>query len=359
MANSRKFFALLDLDFDFDACSTGYLRGTVPDRYPYGLENLPEGWELTFSPTYRGPRIFWALRRFFVKVSGFDLAASLFRWRQMRAADVVYAHCEADYLAAALLLRVLRRRRPFLVGHTIWMFAEWKDMSMPKKLLIKWAMKRVDLFIYNAEPNRLLGAEIYPDGTHVFVPFGVSDTFHSANSCTDATSSIPLILAVGNDRSRDWDLLADALNGLPIAVDIRLATRRDVDDIVGAVVRETADVRELCDLYRTAACLVVASKPNSHAGGITCILEGAAMGVPIVATDTGGVRDYLDAQYIELVAAGDVAALRQGIVNILAAPVSARERAARTRDFAAQRYTNTGYWKRVTKLIDGEVAQRS
>lgn len=64
------------------------------------------------------------------------------------------------------------------------------------------------------------------------------------------------------------------------------------------------------------------------------LLEAAAAGVPIVATDTGGTREILgdDGDGARLVPTGDAAALAAALVQSLTDPHTARRRAARARE---------------------------
>ena len=54
-------------------------------------------------------------------------------------------------------------------------------------------------------------------------------------------------------------------------------------------------------------------KPNLHASGITVIFEAVVLGIPIVCTDAGGLRDYFPGGEICLVPPGDPRALREAV----------------------------------------------
>jgi len=343
---------LLPVEMDFDDYAQSFARGTAPDRCPYGLENLPEGWELKPPSAVTRNRLIDVVRRAVRRLSDADLVGALMRWRDIRDADVIYAHFEADYLGAAFLLRLMRQRRPIVIGHTIWLFAVWDRLPAWKRRLLRSTMRRVDLFVYNAEPNCGFGSTIVPEGRHEYVPFGVSNIF-SATPPWSPRDGKPLVLCVGNDRSRDWDVLADALASLPLDVDIRLATSQSPRRIDSAIVRPTGDFAELCELYRTASCLVLASMPNMHAGGITTMLEGAAVGVPIVATDAGGLRAYFGDSEVAYVPPRDPLALRSAIVQQLRNPVEAQRMAQRARSRVRESgYSNAMYWERIAACLD-------
>ncbi len=69
------------------------------------------------------------------------------------------------------------------------------------------------------------------------------------------------------------------------------------------------DNATLFPLYDEATVLVVPLKTNLHAGGITVIQEGMFMGIPIIASDTGGLRDYFDDDCVRYIPVGDQAQL--------------------------------------------------
>ncbi|MBD8078967.1 glycosyltransferase [Cellulosimicrobium arenosum] len=88
------------------------------------------------------------------------------------------------------------------------------------------------------------------------------------------------------------------------------------------------------------AVLVHASPVPEPFGQV--VVEGMARGVPVVATDAGGVPEIVGrgAQALgELVAPGDVRALGEAIVAVLDDPVGSAERAERARVTVAERFT--------------------
>ena len=351
--------AILDEGLDFPAYAAAYERGQAPDRYPYGLEGLPEGWDLRF-PVARAPsRIRGLVRRVVRRATGVDAVAALGRWSDIRQADVIYSHSEADYLGVALVLRLMRARRPVLVGQTIWLFAGWADLPPWRQRWLRYLMSRVDLFVYNARDNARLGEEIMPAGRHRYVPFGVSRVFGEAGVWAGGRRGNPLVVSVGNDRARDWRTLAGAVDGLPATVDVRLASREAPPGMERAETRATTSVPELCALYRDAALLVVPLLPNAHASGITTILEGAAVGTPLVATDAGGLREYFDDDAIRFVAPGDPGALRSAMMDLLGdRDLAASTGAAARAVVAREGYTNDAYWRRVIDEVNAYVTER-
>jgi glycosyltransferase involved in cell wall biosynthesis len=84
------------------------------------------------------------------------------------------------------------------------------------------------------------------------------------------------------------------------------------------------DPAELSAHYRGAD---VVAQPSHREGFGLVAAEALLAGTPVVATDSGGVREVLDAE--ELVGVGDVEALAAALARVAAAPAGARRSAAR------------------------------
>jgi glycosyltransferase involved in cell wall biosynthesis len=68
--------------------------------------------------------------------------------------------------------------------------------------------------------------------------------------------------------------------------------------------------------YERATVAVVPLLPNLHASGITAIQEGVLAGVPVIATDVGGLRAYFSDDEITFIPEGDAAALRDAVARV-------------------------------------------
>ncbi|MFP4906480.1 glycosyltransferase, partial [Paraburkholderia sp. BR14261] len=112
------------------------------------------------------------------------------------------------------------------------------------------------------------------------------------------------VAAIGNDRDRDWTTLVSAL-GNDLRYEVRIATRRRMPASARAdnveIVR-VSGIKQQHALYDWADIIVVPLRPNTHASGITVMLEAAALGKPMIATKVGALEDYFDdkaASYVE------------------------------------------------------------
>jgi glycosyltransferase involved in cell wall biosynthesis len=169
------------------------------------------------------------------------------------------------------------------------------------------------------------------------------------------------LAALGNDMHRDWSTLLRAFAGrseYELAIASRQLTQwrlRNAPNVRLVKAQTEADVRQL---YQWADIVVVPLKHNRHASGITVIFEGIISGVPVVATDTGGLRAYFSDDEIAYVPLNAPDAMR-GMVGSLCAD-RARSLAmvakAQRRMLTAE-LTKQGYAKRHRKLTEDLLQQ--
>jgi len=75
---------------------------------------------------------------------------------------------------------------------------------------------------------------------------------------------------------------------------------------------------EIEELYKWADVSVVPLKPNLHASGITAVAEAALFGVPVICTDTGGIRGYFSKEEVRYVLPRDPEALSRALQQLAA-----------------------------------------
>ena len=74
--------------------------------------------------------------------------------------------------------------------------------------------------------------------------------------------------------------------------------------------------RHLFSLYDWADMVVVTLKQNLHASGITVLQEATVLGLPVICSDTGGLRAYFSDEEIYFVPPGDPAELQKAIAKL-------------------------------------------
>ncbi|MRG60097.1 glycosyltransferase [Agromyces sp. CFH 90414] len=284
-------------------------RGEVLDRTPYGYDLAASRFELAWSQSHAEGARARRIRRSLAARLGFDVVHAWRNRRMLAAADVIWTHTEREHLAVAAMHRMRsRRRRAKVIAQTIWLWDAWPELSRSRRRFTAWLLRTNDIEAVHSRVN-LAVARTVSGRPVVLVPFG------SANPFEPTAADGDLVLAVGNDRHRDWATLADAARRLP-HLSFRVATSAAAAARVAwpenVEVRPAAGRAELELLYSRASVVVLPLRPNAHASGATSLIEAIAAGRRIITTRAGGIEEYggRDARYVE---PGDPTALAEAI----------------------------------------------
>lgn len=170
-----------------------------------------------------------------------------------------------------------------------------------------------------------------------YIPHGIdTDVFRPATSPRDDSPDgvEHQVLVVGSHR-RDFETLGAVVRELERKapeVQFVLVTRASAADSFrshrNVEVKGYIEEPELIRLYQQAAVVL---QPMEESTANNSILEGLACGVPIVATDVGGVGAYVNEGCAELTGAGDAEGMADAILRITRDPALRTEmrRAAR------------------------------
>ncbi|WP_321782771.1 glycosyltransferase [Paraburkholderia sp. J94] len=246
-------------------------------------------------------------RRALKAALGFDLVHA---WRNRRAildSDVIWTHTEQEHLAVAAVLLMHAKKggaRPLLLAQSVWLLDRWPGYGALRRAAYKRLLKRADLLTTLASENAALCGDFFGrNARHVLYGLNTQDFPLCPPSHWKPNTPVR-IAGIGNDRDRDWTTLAAAL-GNDARYQVRIATRRRIPAEVRAPNVEIVSVSGLQQqhaLYDWADIIVVPLRPNTHASGITVMLEAAALGKPMIVTKVGALEDYFDenaAYYVE------------------------------------------------------------
>jgi glycosyltransferase involved in cell wall biosynthesis len=118
---------------------------------------------------------------------------------------------------------------------------------------------------------------------------------------------------------RDWQTLITAFSNID-RYEVKIASTKIKPKLVAGsnnvkVISAVAadDVKKL---YEWADVIVVPLTPNLHASGITVVLESIILAVPLVCTDTGGLRAYFSSAEVCYVPPSAPLAMRAAVEEL-------------------------------------------
>ena len=296
------------------------MNGDIPglnERLPYGYYHA-EGSNcvVSHSEDLEENMVVASLRRVTRKIAGCDLVHA---WRNRKAifdSDVVWTHTELEHLAVLALFPIHRRAcRPTLIAQTVWLFDKWPRISALRRWIYRRLMSQADVLTVLSPENLKIARRLFPQARSELVLFGVRS--EPTIPPTQCRPHRPVrIASLGSDIHRDWQTLAAVAaswTGCTVRIASTTIKRRSLDHIPNVSVVELKNAREVSEFYAWADVVVVPLKPNFHVSGITVILEAVLSGVPVICTDTGGLRAYFSDDEVRYVAANDAAALRHAL----------------------------------------------
>ncbi|WP_206996252.1 glycosyltransferase [Trinickia mobilis] len=318
---------------------------------------------LTYSCDAKESKPVSVARRALKLVLGFDLIHTLRNRDEILRSDVIWTHTEAEHLAVALVLLLAgeRGRKPLLLAQSVWLFDKWRGYGALRRWVYRKLLARADVLTTLARDNAEL-CRRYLKRDAIRVHYGLNMTdFPLAEPHTWQPHAPLRIAAIGNDRDRDWTTLVKAFGNDP-RYTVRLATRRKIPQALHAPNVQIAPASGLAkqrELYDWADLVVVPLRPNYHASGITVVLEAAALGKPVIATDVGGLRDYFTAQQVSYVPPHDAAALRRAADALAAHPEATLSRVwAAGAQLTARRLTTQHFAQQHVQITRAMLSER-
>lgn len=258
---------------------------------------------------------------------------------RVRSADVVYVSGEDVGVFAALAARALPGPRPrYVVRVERHRYGRTPRRRRVHRTAMRAALRAVDVAVCRtaAVAERLRddaspGTRVEVFGQEIDVAF-----FDPQARATDPVAPPidgPYLLTAGLER-RDIDTLLDAYGlierrlgvecprlviaaGSPWSKDAFATTR----ELPAGVTVGSFGPLEMRELYREALVVVLSVLPTERACGMNVVGEAWAMGRPVIASATDGLREYvIDEVSGRLVAPGDARALADVLVDLLGRP---------------------------------------
>ncbi|MBC9227701.1 glycosyltransferase family 4 protein [Aeromicrobium sp. zg-636] len=317
---------VLGHDQDVESWRLRHRAGEVADGTPYGYDAADEVFEMRWSVAHAERPVVRRIRARLVSALGFDLVHAWRNRRLIRWADVVWTHTEREHLAVAAVQALRPRRRTPVLAQSVWLWDRWPTWGATRRALVARLLRTHPVECTHSRVNREISAATVPGRRVIVLPFGttVPALDPSSAGAPGDRSGRPLVLALGNDVDRDWDLFLAVTEQLP-ELDFRIAChRRSIREMpwpAHVSCGPAASRAEVDELFGDAAVVAVPLRPNRHASGATTCIEATGAGRPVVATATGGIEDYLPPE-TDLVTVGDVDGWVRALREVVGSPAT-------------------------------------
>ncbi|MFL9989957.1 glycosyltransferase [Paraburkholderia sediminicola] len=315
----RKAFVLLWAGISVENWKKSFDEGIRPDRSPYGYHYLEEsGFDVLYSKSVRESYLSMIIRKVISRIFRADLVHAMRNIRGMAKSDYIFTHTDRETFAVLLLRAVF----PWLIKaktvcQIIWTPDLLKQQNKFGARILGAVLRKADLVITLSSQNQEWLNQLDSRINARSVKFGVCrDSFSAEVLPAIREDSALRILAIGNDEHRDWKTFCAALSEVS-DVRVRVLSRtfeKSVASYPGDWEIESANsLGEVKDAYAWADLVVVPLKSNMHASGITCVLEAAFLGVPVIAANTGGLTDYFEEGEVMYYETGSTESLRSQV----------------------------------------------
>ena len=305
----------------------------INDQTPYGYARADAmGCRVSFSGPAEKGRMRTLARLALRGLLGFDYLHARASRQKICAADVIWTYTELQFLGAAAVLSRLPKGapRPKLIGQSVWLFDHWRRLSPVHRWLFRRLIRHVDVLTVHSPDNHRIAQDLFPHARVELVLFGIPN--ETAEAPRPRPADPIRVLCLGNDRDRDWKTAIAALGGeqgidlmiLSTTASPSLASGRSNVTITGVKSND-----ELKRHLREATLMLVPLKENTHASGITAMQEAALFALPVIATDTGGLRAYFDDRAVRYVRPYDREHILSAVRGLAADPQARLQQAER------------------------------
>jgi glycosyltransferase involved in cell wall biosynthesis len=293
-------FVHLAYGFDDALWTQRWREGTligINEPRPYGYHRAAaHGCEVSYSRDHAEGTLARAARLGLRGLLGFDLLHAFRNRAGILRADAVWTHTESQNLSVLALLRLARRpprgaARPVVIAQCVWLFDHLTRFE-PRAALWRALLRDADVITVHSPENLAVAQRMFPGRRVELVRYGIcTDEIKPARA---RASERPLrVIAVGNDRHRDWLTLTAAVRDrawCELRIVSQTAPRSLAKNAPNIECSRVANNAALKAAYDWADVAVVALKPNLHASGLTAIQEATVRGLPVIASDVGGLR---------------------------------------------------------------------
>jgi glycosyltransferase involved in cell wall biosynthesis len=325
--------------------------GIATDLTPYGFHRAEQyGFRVVFAhdapPARR--RVMASL---FIKIFGFDVLHAWDNRRSVADADIVWTMTEGEGFAIALLMFLRLVPRKPIINNVVWLLNDWGRGFWYKRKIYQFLSRYMAITVHSSRCLTVARREFKEVRLNLMY-FGVNSDVIAPGPSYEAPGGRPLnLIAMGSDKTRDWTTLLDAFGNQP-NINLNIVCWRlkesDISQYNNVKLLRITNRSDFVACYRAADIALVTMVENIFSG-ITSALDAVAAGVPLIASQTGGIPTYFTEDEVCFVPVGDVDALRHAVTAS-----SAQERLAKaeraSRRFVDRDYSNDGLARRYCDL---------
>lgn len=345
--------ALVLSEHDLGDWATRFADGEVPARMPYGVDVLEQvGFDLRGVDQPDG-RLVGKARDIVEHRVGYPVLQGLRAAPAVARSDVVLALLERQGMLPGLLKRhrVPPYSRTPLVIWSCWLADDLRAADAATRRRLVSRIRAADLITHLSrhETEILVDAGLSEDQLFP-VTYGVSHDYYTPGGGPRDLD----VLAVGQDRGRDYATLLDAVRGTPITLDVvcRLENLAGLDVPSNVRVHGTVPLTAYRTLLRRARVVAVPTHDLAYPSGSSVALEAASTGAAVVVTGTRAMADYFtDGLNARLVPESDVDAWRSVLQELAADPEQAVRLGVGARGNVVDRFNADHMWTELARVL--------
>lgn len=300
-------------------------EGKGPNSLLYGLTELRKmGHQVAYSDIgFSNLKYFriilWPIEKLISMLfgQGFNLFQVLILWPKFRNSDIIFAAGDNVGLAL-LLLKKLKLIKPPVIYLSIALFDKANIVLRPaivQKLYRALFSQASNIIVFSKieeEKFLKLGAKNVK-----FTPLGIDTDYFAPQKIKNEN----FVLSVGRDLDRDYKLLFDFCDQLPLKL-VVVTSHRNLQGLTpprSVEIKLDLAYEGLRDLYASAKMIILPLKQKERANGQLVLLEALAMNKVVVATDAPGIISGYEnlRPFITLVPASDKNAFLKAVENQL------------------------------------------
>lgn len=288
-------FALLEYGRGISRWRERYSLGLVTDPFPYSYhlaQNM--GCDVTFSDDVRENSTTRFVRKVLARVLGFDLL-QVYRHRKLiRESDIVWMHTEQVHLGYTLLSKFMNF--PPALCNSVWIADEYPRKGILIRQLWRLILRGSSVNITESVECADYISKFITGKSADVVRYGIDGSHFATNISRPRSPLTRNLVAVGNDRHRDWKMLFEIAIILGPNYNFRVLTRIPAHKLPKAPenvrIIEADNIAEIVSTYAWADIACLPLQHNLHASGVTVVMEAAGASLPVLTTLVGGINDY-------------------------------------------------------------------